>query len=222
MVGILFSFWDGLFSGAMLVSGRVDTVNHMDVEILIWLKKQPTISGFSTWTYGRHPSSCFFGAKAQRKHLSFTVAFVLKVSYDSCTQHTNQRSQYTWILQICMYSVCLLDPFGRFCLGEKAEIIHTWKIQFWMIWSHLSSFQSHPGPLGTPTAQAPQKTGKPRHPAGQLRQPGRKIYRAKNSGMNHGINHQPPTSNVVWLVFWSINSMTKFCVFFSAAMVTSC
>ena len=26
MVGILVSFWDGLFSGAMLVSGRVDEV----------------------------------------------------------------------------------------------------------------------------------------------------------------------------------------------------
>ena len=44
--------------------------------------------------------TAFFGAKAQGKHLSFTIAFVLKVSYDSWIQQTNQRSQYTWILQI--------------------------------------------------------------------------------------------------------------------------
>ena len=36
MVGILVSFWEGLFSGAMLVSGRVPEKNHLDAKFWIF------------------------------------------------------------------------------------------------------------------------------------------------------------------------------------------
>ena len=41
MVGILVSFWDGLFSGAMLVSGRVaPNFFHRGIDMLVYNKSQ--------------------------------------------------------------------------------------------------------------------------------------------------------------------------------------
>ena len=44
MVGILLSFWDSLFSGAMLVSGRVHIISY----ILMWLLSSSMIIGILT------------------------------------------------------------------------------------------------------------------------------------------------------------------------------
>ena len=57
MVGILVSFWDGLFSGAMLVSGSVKYVTvktYQILEILLWrngITKQEKVH-YTGWLIG--------------------------------------------------------------------------------------------------------------------------------------------------------------------------
>ena len=61
MVGILVSFWDGLFSGAMLVSGRVTFVNMMPTNSFFPKKSSP--GRWAGWSPGHGCTSSLVRTK---------------------------------------------------------------------------------------------------------------------------------------------------------------